>query len=292
MARYRKVDTRIWNDFKFRVLKDDAKLLFLFMMTHPFMTSLGAMRATKGGLAEERGWASRKFDAAFQEPVACGMVEFDGAASYIALPRFLRYNPPENPNVVKSWASVLDLLPECDLRRRQVLRAIEFVQALPAAFGQALPESLLKGYREPFMEVFRKSMPTPEPFPEPEPLPNRSLLRSSALQPSAPNSDQDANGRKPKKKFQKYWGPVEKFIRSQIADEIFEEQYAGIQILNISAESVSLAVQESLMETWGGRTVERLTNLITSSESGLLRGRSLEIQSIESIVDKLGDKLE
>ncbi len=44
MGRYRKVETRIWNDATFRSLSDDGKLLFLFVLTHPSQTSLGAMR--------------------------------------------------------------------------------------------------------------------------------------------------------------------------------------------------------------------------------------------------------
>ena len=46
MGKYRKVDPKIWNDEKFRELSDSAKLLFLFLLTHPHMTPLGAMRAT------------------------------------------------------------------------------------------------------------------------------------------------------------------------------------------------------------------------------------------------------
>ncbi len=43
--RYRKVSNALWNDSKFRTLGDDAKLVFLLLLTHPLQTSLGAMRA-------------------------------------------------------------------------------------------------------------------------------------------------------------------------------------------------------------------------------------------------------
>lgn len=35
MASYRKIDPRIWNDERFRVLTDSGKLAFLFVLTHP-----------------------------------------------------------------------------------------------------------------------------------------------------------------------------------------------------------------------------------------------------------------
>ena len=53
MAIYRKIDTRIWNDAKFNALSPNGKLAFLFILTNPNMTALGAMRATVEGLSAE-----------------------------------------------------------------------------------------------------------------------------------------------------------------------------------------------------------------------------------------------
>jgi hypothetical protein len=46
VSRYRKLDVRLWNDTKFRALSDNGKLAFIFTLTHPGMTMIGAMRAT------------------------------------------------------------------------------------------------------------------------------------------------------------------------------------------------------------------------------------------------------
>lgn len=151
MARYRKIDPRIWNDAKFRGLSDNGKLAFLFLLTHPHMTSLGAMRATLGGLAEELGWSDAAFKQAFQEASDKGMAEVDCEARMIALPKFIRYNRPESPNVIKAWEASLDLLPECSLKTRVIFRAKDFAEGLGEAFGKALPEIFVKGmpYQEP-----------------------------------------------------------------------------------------------------------------------------------------------
>jgi len=53
MSRYRKVDPRIWNDAKFRSLDDQGKLAFFFLLTHPHMTAIGAMRASIPGLSPQ-----------------------------------------------------------------------------------------------------------------------------------------------------------------------------------------------------------------------------------------------
>lgn len=144
MARYRKIDPRIWNDSKFRGLSDNGKLAFLFLLTHPHMTSLGAMRATIGGLAEELGWSAEAFREAFREAFAKGMAEADFEARLIALPNFIRYNVPESPNVIKAWVGALDLLPECRLKTRVIARAKGFAEGLGEAFAKALPEAFAK----------------------------------------------------------------------------------------------------------------------------------------------------
>lgn len=154
MARYRKVDPRIWNDAKFRGLSDNAKLVFFMLLTHPSMTALGAMRATVAGLAAEMGWSAEAFGEAFRDVIAKGMAEHDPKACFVGLPNFIRYNEPESPNVVKAWVGSLDLLPECEQRSRTIARAVAFAEAKGKAFAEALPEA--------FREAWPKTMPNQE----------------------------------------------------------------------------------------------------------------------------------
>lgn len=170
MARYRKIETRIWNDEKFRDLSDHAKLAFFFLLTHPHMTSIGAMRATIRGLASEIGWTEKAFREAFGEAFRKGMCEYDEKACFVGLPNFLKYNGPESPNVVKSWSESLDLIPECVLKVRLITRVKAFTEGLTKAFAEALPEA------------FRKGMPNQEQEPEQEP-------------------EQEQDGREPREKF-------------------------------------------------------------------------------------------
>jgi hypothetical protein len=144
MAKYRKVDPRIWNDSKFRDLSDNGKLVFFMLLTHPSMTALGAMRASLAGLAEEMGWAPEGFSKAFVEALDKGMVEHDRKACLIALPKFIFYNKPESPNVVKAWSLSLDLLPECNLKNSVIMRARRHVEGLSEGFAKALPKTFLK----------------------------------------------------------------------------------------------------------------------------------------------------
>jgi hypothetical protein len=164
MARYRKVDPRIWNDAKFRTLSDDGKLIFLFLLTHPQMTSLGAMRGTINGLAAEIGWDQKRFAKGFQEALSKAMAKHDPEASFLWLPKFLKYNGPESPNVLKAWAGALDLLPECPLLNE----LLEHVKGFA--------EGLTEGFREAYAHAWPKAMPNPEQEPEQEPEQNKNIL--------------------------------------------------------------------------------------------------------------------
>ncbi len=135
--RYRKIDPRIWNDEKFRALSDRAKLLFLFILTHPHMTSLGAMRASIPGLAAEIGWAEKAFREAFTEALSKALLEHDDKASFVGAPNFIKYNRPESPNVVISWGQALDLIPECPLKVTLIQRVKAFTEDFTEGFQKA-----------------------------------------------------------------------------------------------------------------------------------------------------------
>lgn len=147
MARYRKIDTRIWNDAKFREMSERGQLAFLFALTHPNMTMLGAMRATIPGLAAEYGHniPEKSFRKAFHEGLSKGMVKHDEMASLLWFPNFLKYNKPESPNVVKTWPEAFDLLPEGPMKAQLLQHLKDFMEGMSAAFQQAFRESFAEG---------------------------------------------------------------------------------------------------------------------------------------------------
>jgi len=153
---YRKVDPQIWNDEKFRNLSDDGQLVFLFVLTHPQMTSVGAMRATLPGLAAEKKWELERFRKAFEEGFQKGMILMDEEASFIVFPNFLYYNGPENPNVVKAWAKALKKLPECDLKTQLIEHIKEFLKGYSEPFQTAFHEELDKLFNKAFHKAFAK----------------------------------------------------------------------------------------------------------------------------------------
>ena len=155
MGKYRKIDPRIWNDEHFHDLTDQAKLLFLFLLTHPHLTALGAMRATPSGLSTELGWKEKEFRKVFDELLQKPFINSDEKFAFVSIPNFIKYNQPENPNVLKSWESALDYIPECSYKYLLIQDVKVFAEGLGEAFAKALPEGFKnakafgKGVRKP-----------------------------------------------------------------------------------------------------------------------------------------------
>ena len=134
-----KYNFNVWNDFKYNHLSDNAKLVFVLLLTHQHLTPIGAMRATKSGLAAELHWDLEKFQACFSEIISLGMAKYDELASFLWLPNFLKYNRPESPNVVRSWDHLLDYLPECELKNILIESISAYVATMSESFIDALP---------------------------------------------------------------------------------------------------------------------------------------------------------
>jgi hypothetical protein len=118
MSRYCKVDPRIWNDQKFRKLNDQGKIAFFFLLTHPHMTAIGAMRAMIAGLAAELGWTTDAMQDAIRDAIRHGMVV-----------------------AKKAWPAALELLPECPEKRDLAIRCKKVLQEIGPNFfaNQTLP---------------------------------------------------------------------------------------------------------------------------------------------------------
>lgn len=122
MSWHRRVDMRVWGDSRFTQLsplQPSGQALWIYLLTGPHNDGLpGLFHAGRAGTAEALRWDQEDFDRSWGEIEALGMAEADWASRVILLPNALRYQPPENPNQIKGWATAFDGIPECNLRDR------------------------------------------------------------------------------------------------------------------------------------------------------------------------------
>lgn len=200
MARYRKVEVRTWADDKFMALSPmppSGRGLWLFLMTGPHTSQVpGLFRAGRLAMAEELEWSPEQFDERFAELFEKGMAKADFKARIVWLPNALKHNPPENPNVVKSWRDEIDLLPDCPLKA-EALEAIRayletrgdaFVYALFGDVRKAANSGSSNGLPNGSANRSSKGMPNQEQEQEQEQEEAKSSLRSDSSSPEAGSS--------------------------------------------------------------------------------------------------------
>jgi hypothetical protein len=185
MGRYRKIETKIWSDKKFKqlsTLQPCGQGLWLFLLTAPQTGPVpGLFHAGRASLAEELGWNKDDFDKAFSELENQGLVKADFNAKLVWLPNAIKYNLPESPNVIKSWANELEQLPECDL----LFEAIETIRTSIKNIGEdVIGKALPKASPKPLPKSLGK--PSPKPLGKPSPKPS-----GKALPKASPNQEQE-----------------------------------------------------------------------------------------------------
>lgn len=146
VSRYRTISVKMWGDDRFSRLSrpnPNAQTLWVYLLTGPHTTALpGAFVAGEASLAEALGWPSVSLKKAFKEVLAEGLAEADTTTRLVFLPKALRHNPPQSPNVVIAWRKAFDELPDCALKQR--------------IFECVASELSLLGKAEAFAEAFRK----------------------------------------------------------------------------------------------------------------------------------------
>lgn len=98
MAReFSKVSPLLWRSNRFRQLgADDAKLLYLFLMTCDHQTSAGGFRLPDAYAVADLGWTMERLASARAALVEGDFVAHDEATEEYFIHRWFRHNPPMN----------------------------------------------------------------------------------------------------------------------------------------------------------------------------------------------------
>lgn len=165
MGRYRKIEIRTWADDKFLTLSSpspNGQTLWFYLLTGPHTNSIpGLFVIGKSALAEALKWDETDdlldgFRKAFQELLDAKMIRFDQKTRLVWIPKAIKYNLPESPNVIRSWKGQVRELPESIL----LTEALCSIRNTVYGMGE--------GFQKGFDEVFGKGLPQPSPNQEQE----------------------------------------------------------------------------------------------------------------------------
>jgi hypothetical protein len=139
---YTKIEELFWKDDKVRTLTDDGKLLMLYLMTCQHRNIIGFYYLPNQYAAFDLSWDLKRFGKGFMELFRNGIVNHDNEKNIVLITNYLKHNPLENPNQVKS--------------------AIKCVAGLPLNSLDAQFNCILEGFAKPFMkplqELFAKRL--------------------------------------------------------------------------------------------------------------------------------------
>jgi len=170
VARYRKIDIRMWGDREVLRLsrpQPNGQSLWVYLLAGPATGIIpGAYRAREGGLADELGWSLEGFRYAFREVNGDAfrdgsgpgaekpLAKADWEAGMVWVPNGIKHNAPTAPNVIRSWRDAWDELPECELKREAYRGLRAFVNGMAKGFANAFAEAI----PEPSWKPCRKAL--------------------------------------------------------------------------------------------------------------------------------------
>lgn len=157
--RYRKIECRMWGDEKFCSLSPmlpSGQALWIYLLTGPHTIQIpGLFRVGKAAMSENLDWPLEAFEEAFGEVFREGIAKACWKAKVVWVKNAIFYNKPVSSNVVLSWSTEWDLIPECELK----LEAYEFLESAMGEFGGHYLDAFRKACRKPSGKPSGKTSP-------------------------------------------------------------------------------------------------------------------------------------
>lgn len=142
MRTYGVVHTAFWSDDRIMGLSDRGKLLAMYWLTGPHTNALGCFRCPTAYICGDLGWSEKAVNETVSELLAIGFANRCGTTGWTFVSRYLKHNPPANPNVFRSLIKMMAAVPSAVPFRFKV---VEVLEAHRKRFAKWFPEPLAQG---------------------------------------------------------------------------------------------------------------------------------------------------
>ncbi len=144
-SRYSKVFVKIWHSKDFRMLSEEGKMLFLYLLTSPHRNMGGFYYLPFPYLCFDIGLDEKRVARAVEELEDRGMAVYDKDAQVVLIKKWFCYNPIENENQAKGLNKQLAEVPKSRLFEL-------FFECIKKHCKYT--ETILKGFDIPFRNPF------------------------------------------------------------------------------------------------------------------------------------------
>lgn len=146
---YTRVESRFWQDEKMRTISTDARHLMLYLLTSPHRNIIGFYFLPTPYACFDLGWVEERFSKGLDELSQIEVIQYDPLTHVVLIQNYLKHNPLENPNQVKSAIDRLDEVPQT-----QLLQAFgDVLEQFPKPFVEPLQERLRERLGQPGTEA-------------------------------------------------------------------------------------------------------------------------------------------
>lgn len=118
MSRYAKIETFIWHDDKFRELTDDARMLFLYLLTSPHGNMCGLFYLPELYAASDLQWTPERYRRGIEALSKASRIAADG--NVIWLKNHVKHNTPRGKNQIIGFVNALEKVPGNNLIKEYV----------------------------------------------------------------------------------------------------------------------------------------------------------------------------
>jgi len=115
MAEYGIIYKKFWNNPKTKILSDDVKLLWLYLLSSPHSNCSGFYVISKQYIISDLKWDNKKLEKAFSVLIKKNMIKYDEKAETILIPSWFEYNKINSKNQLKKAKSELTEIPKTQL---------------------------------------------------------------------------------------------------------------------------------------------------------------------------------
>jgi len=111
MRDYGRIHTKFWEQPEISELSLEGRLLAVYLLTSQHSNMLGCYRVSTGYVMDDLRLPHDTAEAAFAELETIGFLHRCRATGWVLLPKYLKYNPVENPNQAKAALKLVDKVP-------------------------------------------------------------------------------------------------------------------------------------------------------------------------------------
>lgn len=124
MRDYGTIHKGFWANEELKALGGDARLLAAYLLTSPHTTMIGAFRLPDAYACDDLGWDAKQLRNGFQTLSDVGFIKYCATTKWVWVIKFLQWNKPANPNIVKAAVKMASSVPDAVSFRSEILLSL------------------------------------------------------------------------------------------------------------------------------------------------------------------------